>query len=216
MKRGDLEAQLRAEKLAPITMDDGAGGLRVQPEKGSRAAQADGESFEVTGEMSAAMHEIVEHPALEPRHREILKAYLECDLNWDAVAKRCRCSMSKVKEVIERAKHLMLHPDEAPTAVDVSNEDDEVELDAPVEMALSFEDIEESLAISARTAHRIIKAVSEVRLIGNGELKANESATRTLVLLRKSELEYVNKSGKRRPAATEDLHELAGKNKVTE
>lgn len=223
MSKNPFEAQLRAESLGPIdSSPDASGSVRVNREKGAHAGgskhvEPEPGALEFTAEMAAAMHDIVDHPALEPRHREILRAYLEQDLNWDRVAKKCRCSMSKISEVIERAKHLMLHPNEEPTAVDVSNEDDDVELNAPVEMALSFDDIEESLAISAKTAHRIIKAVAQTPIIGNGELKANESAVRTLVLLRKSELDYLNRSGRKRaPASSDDLHGLASQNKVSE
>jgi hypothetical protein len=222
-KRNPFEAQLKDEGLDSIDKTTEflvskfgrvGSAVTVKEEKGSQAASASPGNWTLTAEMSAAIHDIVDHPALEKRHREILRAYLDCDCNWDAVAKKARCSMSKISEVIERVKTLMLHPDELPTAVDVSDEDDTVELHTPPEAALSFEDIEASLELSAKTAHRIIKAVAEVSVIGNGELKANESATRTLVLLRRAEMECLSKGGRKAKATNEDLHEVASQNKV--
>lgn len=223
MKGSPFEATLKKEGLAPLEFRaerDGGDADRIAPERGARAGGTRNEvaSPEVrafTAEMAGAIHDIVDHPALEPRHREILQAYLGNDCVWEKVAKKAKCSMSKISEVIERVKELMLHPDEMPTAVDVSDENDDVMVTSP-EAALSFSDIEESLALSAKTAHRIIKHVSTVPIIGNGELKANESATRTLILIRRDELQYLNKGGKRGAKADPDeLHAIASQNKVT-
>jgi hypothetical protein len=205
--RNPFEARLRAEGLTPIDEKPNA--------YGAQSVNASPKILALATEMSAAAHEITDHPALSAREREIWTAYLANNTNWDETVASVRCSKAKLSEVIDRVQYLMLHPDEGEVV-----EESSLRLEIPPDDQLPptdmFADIETSLELAAKTAHRVVLAVSQRGIITNDEVKANESAVRTLVLLRRSELEYekIMKNNSRPQLTSEQIHEIAAKNKV--
>jgi hypothetical protein len=205
-----LEAKLRSEGLQPHDMQ------RSQPEHGARSADA--MNLEFATEMANAAESYRDHPRLTERERQIWGAYLDLEGNWKAVAKVCRCGEDTLSAVIQRVKALMVDPENARIDEEDESEDRDVIVDTPPDgespQEVRFRDIEDSLDLAAKTAHRVIRHVAAKSVITGAELKLHESATRTLMLIRRNELEYLRAAGTGSGATSRDLHAMAAKPKV--
>ncbi|MDQ3259288.1 MAG: hypothetical protein M3Q00_00645 [Pseudomonadota bacterium] len=188
---------------------------RSQPESGSRSTDA--LNLEFAAEMATAAETYRDHPRLTERERQIWGAYLDLDGNWKAVAKVCRCGEDTLSAVIQRVKALMVDPENA--RIDEMGDDEDVVVDTPPDgdspQEVRFRDIEDSLDLAAKTAHRVIRHVAAKSVITGAELKLHESATRTLMLIRRNELEYLRAAGTgTNPVSLRDLHAMAASAKV--
>lgn len=196
-----FEQQLRAEGHIPVD---------IRPmEPGRQAREAQPVNLGLTQEMAHAACNVVMSPTFTDEDRQLFNNYMT----------------GKADELppglVERIKHYTLHPE------DLEPEDDDGPVGPPDGLVLSipldedlpvgemWKDIEASLALAAKTCHRVILAVSKKELITGAEVKAVEVSTRTLINLRRSESDYL-KGGKRsnQGPGARALHELARGNKA--
>lgn len=196
---GKLPPEEPAPETGRRSKDVGGTGNRVSREAKSLAFAA---------EMADAAQDILGHPSLNARDRAIWGMVIE-QLSYGVIASRVPCSKTTVQVTVERIKGLMVNQGElakareAPKAKPPKDEAAEV-----------FRDLERTIELGVHNAHRVITDINTRSAYTTDDVENNERAVRTILNVRKSELEYL-RLGRPQPGATPDeLRNLAGQEKV--
>ena len=183
-------------------------------ERGSRSAAVGGTANERTRDAKAlalaaehadAARDILDHPALSDREREIWGLYVD-GLRDEELQKAAKCNTTTARKVIARVKSLMLAPGEAIPAKRA-----EKDLVASKDLAV---DLEDTIALGAANAHRVITNIFDTKANDAESVENNERAVRTVLAIRKSEWEYLQRTRPGTGAPDEEVRKVAGAVKV--
>jgi hypothetical protein len=180
-------------------------------------------AFYAAAELAEAGWALVGDPRLTDKAQRVWAAYMEAGGVMErGFHTRLGVSYGTVYEVIDACKALMTLPDGAPMPRnkhyrerDPDDVPEERIVDTPPESKLPegerFEDLEKSLELAARNAHRLIVHVSRRDILTEEDLRSNEVASRTLVAIRNAEFRYLNaRDVKPGDPAEEGLRAIAG------
>jgi hypothetical protein len=195
------------------------------PETGRRQKELGGDRNRVgrdakrlafAAEMADAARDIASHPALTEAERAIWTMHVK-DFTFEAIAKVNSCSKSTVQQVVERVKALMVDPDElarAAVAAAAQARNSVANSPGPDEADQVFQNLERSIALGAHNAHRVIVNIHGKSAISGDDVGDNERAVRTLLNVRKSELDYLRLGVRGAPASDDEIRKIAGSEKV--
>lgn len=178
-------------------------------------------AFYAADEMAAAAWALLDDLRLTDKARRVWRAYVEAGGEMErGFHTRLGVSYGTVYEVIAACKALMTLPDGAPMPRNKhyrAQDDDgpaEPVVTTPPEATLPagerFEDLEKSLELAAKNAHRLIVHVARQATLTEEDVRSNEIASRTLVAIRNAEFRYLNVPVKPGSPAEEGLQAIAG------
>lgn len=183
-------------------------------EKGARAGDLggqrnrrtrDGRALAVAAELADAAHDILSHPSLTERERQIWGLHLQ-EVSWDRMAQIVGCSTSTVNNAIRRVKALMVSQAELAACAEPSEK--------PASPHVEMPDLEDSVALGALNAHRVIQSIHARKGESAEDVENNERAVRTVLAIRKSEWEYMQRLKPERGAPDDEVRRIAGSERV--
>ena len=175
-------------------------GARAGHVGGSRnSSTRDAKALALAAEHAEAARDILSHPSLTDREREVWGYYVDGlrDLELLAAAKIDKTNANKI---IARVKALMLAPGDAGPP--------------PKDEKAATIDLEDTIELGARNAHRVIEDIHKRASTDVEDVENNERAVRTILAIRKSEWEYHFRSKPASGASDDEVRRVAGSERV--
>lgn len=195
----DARAWMRANKsqLPPEELPNEKGSRSAAVGGTANAPTRDARALALAAEHADAARDILTHPALTEKERTIWALYIE-GVRDEELCRRAQCATGTAKKAIDRIKALMLAPGDATPPLPKKDEAEEV-----------FQDLERTIALGACNAHRVIADVFKRNSQEPEDVDNNEKAVRTVLAIRKSEWDYLQRK-KPPEGSDEEARKVAG------
>lgn len=199
----EAQAWMRENRdKVPSPILDNEKGSRAGDVGGSRDSKTrDAKALAFAAEMADAAHDILEHPSLTEQERSIWALHVD-DVPQDVIAVKVGCSTNTIRKAVNRIKALMV------SQAELAKE----HADAPKQEPIP--DLEDTIALGARNAHRVIANIHTRQGETPEDVENNERAVRTVLAIRKSEWEYMQRLRPTHGAPEDEVRRVAGMEKV--